>query len=261
MTAATKPSYRSALGNLVLKDFRVRYRNMSLGILWSILNPLVMMGVLVLVFSVVYSNQTVRYFPVFMLIGLLAYNFFSLNLSSMTGCIVDNASILKKLYFPRHLLPLSILISNSLHLLIQLGLLVVLLLILGVPWTRSFLWYPLTWVVLMCYSFGAGLWSAVLCVLYRDTLYLVQSLLSVFFWLTPIVYPLEKVRDSTPGWLYRIYLLNPIAGIIDAGRNAILYGRSPDPVAFGIACGTTLAVLLSGMLFFRHYQFRLSDRI
>lgn len=256
-----RPTYRSALFNLILKDFRVRYRNMSLGILWSLLNPLVMMLVLVLVFSLVFPSQTEPHFPVFLLIGLLAYNFFSLNLSSMTGCIVENQSILKKLYFPRHLLPLSILISHGIHALIQLALLVLFVVALGVPWSWSYLWYPLTWVPLMCLSLGAGLWSAALCVFYRDTLYLVQSLLSVFFWLTPVFYSLAMVRDNAPPWLYRVYLLNPIAGIIDAGRDAILHGKSPDPLAFGTACLVSLAALASGALFFHRYQYRLSDRI
>ena len=259
--SAFRPTYRSALLNLVLKDFRVRYRNMSLGILWSLLNPLVMMGVLVLVFSVVFPNQTEPHFPVFLLIGLLAYNFFSLNLSSMTGCIVENESILKKLYFPRYLLPLSILISHGIHALIQVTLLVLFIVALGVPWTWAYLWYPLTWLMLMCFSLGAGLWSAGLCVFYRDTLYLVQSFLSVFFWLTPVFYSLAMVRENVPDWVYRIYLLNPIAGIIDAGRDVILQGRAPDPLAFGTACLVSLAALATGVLFFHRYQYRLSDRI
>jgi len=254
-------TYRSALANLVLKDFRVRYRNMSLGILWSLLNPLVMMGVLVLVFSVVFPNRTVPHFPVFLLIGLLAYNFFSLNLSSMTGCIVENESILRKLYFPRLLLPLSILISHGIHALIQLALLALFIVALGVPWSWSYAWYPLTWAALMCFCLGAGLWCSALCVFYRDTLYLVQSFLSVFFWLTPIFYSLEMVRANAPRWVYRAYLLNPIAGIVDTGRDVILHGKAPDPLVFGTACLVSLAVLASGALFFRRYQYRLSDRI
>jgi len=259
--SAARPTYRSALANLILKDFRVRYRNMSLGILWSLLNPLVMMGVLVVVFSVVLPEQGVPHFPVFLLIGLLAYSFLSQNLSSMTGCIVENESVLKKLYFPRYLLPLSILLSNGIHALIQLALLVLFIVVLGVPWSWSYLWYPLTWVALMCFSLGAGLWCATLCVFYRDTLYLVQSFLSVLFWLTPIFYSLGMVRDNAPAWAYRLYLLNPVAGLVDAGRAVILHGRSPDPLAFGTACAVSLAALLSGLLFFRRYQYRLSDRI
>jgi len=254
-------TYRSALVNLVLKDFRVRYRNMSLGILWSLLNPLVMMGILTLVFTVVYPNHKVPHFPVFVLIGLLIFNFFSLTLSSMVSCIHDNEALLKKLPFPRVLLPLSILISFAIHALIQTALLFAAILVLRIPLSLYILWYPLTWLVAMGFTLGMGLLCATLCVFFLDMKYLVQSSLTIFFWLTPVFYSLATAHKTLPRWLYGAYLLNPLAGCIDAGRNAILFRRAPDTVAFCFAGGVSLAVLIAGWRLFRRYEYRMSDRI
>lgn len=253
--------YWSALQNLVLKDFRVRYRNMSLGILWSLINPLVMMGVLVFIFTVVFPKRETEYFPVFLLIGLLSFNHFSLCLNNMTTSLVENAQILKKTNFPRILLPLSVLLSQTLHALIQFALLLVFLLIFGVPWSVHALWFPVAFLVQFAFTLGVGLLCATLCALFRDTLYLVQSILTVLFWFSPVFYALSVVKANAAGGLYLAYLLNPLAGCIDAGRSALLAHRPPDAVAFGVATASSLAFLLGGWLFFNRYQLQISDRL
>ena len=101
----------------------MRYRNMSLGVLWSILNPLVMLGVLVFVFTFIFpQGESQPVFPVFVLLGLVCYNFLSLCINTSTNCIVDHASLVKKVIFPRQVLPLAVVLSQSIHVLIQLGL-------------------------------------------------------------------------------------------------------------------------------------------
>ena len=253
--------YWSALQNLVLKDFRVRYRNMSLGILWSLINPLVMMGVLVFVFTVVYPNRGTQHFPVFILIGLLSFNHFSLCLNSMTTSLIENSQILKKTNFPRILLPLSVLLSQTLHALIQFALLLIFLVIFKVPWSIHALWYPLAFVVQFVFTLGVGLLCATLCVLFRDTLYLVQSILTVLFWFSPVFYALSVVKEKLPHGLYLAYLLNPLAGIIDAGRCALLTHQPPDAVAFGSALASSLVFLAVGWAYFHRYQMLITDRL
>ena len=121
MTAASADSLL-ILRNLISKDFKVRYRNMSLGILWSLINPLVMMGVLTFVFSVVFENPREN-FSLFVLVGLLPYNFFSLAWSSGAVSLVGNAALVKKVAFRRELLPVSVVLAAALNYFIQLGLL------------------------------------------------------------------------------------------------------------------------------------------
>lgn len=253
--------YRFALLNLVLKDFRVRYRNMSLGILWSVLNPLVMLGVLVFIFTYVFPNQQVKNFPVFILIGLIFFNFFSLCVSSATNCLVENSTLVKKTIFPRIMLPLSVVLSQIIHLVIQLGLLALFIGLARVPVTVHFLWLPVVLAILLVFATGLSLALSLLNVHYRDMLYVVQSGLTLLFWFTPVFYSLTTVHQSLPRQLYGAYILNPIAGCIDGARKAILDARAPDAVALLFASAVAGLTLVAGVWLYTRYQRNLADKL
>lgn len=253
--------YRFALLNLVLKDFRIRYRNMSLGILWSVLNPLVMLGVLVFIFTYVFPNRTVAHFPVFILTGLIFFNFFSLCISSTTNALVENAPLVKKTIFPRILLPLSVVLSQIIHLIIQLGLLTFFIILFKVPVTAHYLWLPPILLILLLYTTGLALALSLLNVYYRDMLYIVQSTLTLLFWFTPVFYSLTTVHQSLPRPLYAVYILNPLSGCIDGARKAILDARPPDTIAILIATAIALLTLVAGTTLYIRYQRNLADKL
>jgi lipopolysaccharide transport system permease protein len=244
------------LYQLVLKDFRVRYRNTAAGLLWSLLNPLVMMVVLTVVISSI-GRSPVPNFPVFVLIGLIPWNFFSLTLSAATSSIVDNAILVKKIAFPRSFLPVSVVLANLVHFVINLGLLFVFLVFYRTPLTWAALCLPAIVLLQIGLLVGLSLLLAGLHVHYRDIRYLVDSVLMILFWLSPIFYPLSLV----PHWLLGPYLLNPVAGLIDAYREVLLQGQLPSLLSLGSSAAVSVTLLGVGFLIFGRQQKHFADVI
>ncbi len=254
-------NHRYALYNLVLKDFKVRYRNMSLGFLWSIINPLVMLGVLVFVFTYVLKVNREPYFAAFLLIGLVLFNFMSLCLGAATMCIQDNASVVKKIIFPRTIIPVSVVLSQMIHLFIQLALVALFMVVLRVPISPTFLWLPLILVIEIVFVTGAAFVCACLNVYFKDIRYLVESTMTVLFWLTPIFYSLQIAHQNLPSWLYRIYLLNPMVGCIASMRNVMLRQMQPDLVSLSMAAVVAVCTLVLGLFLFTKLHKQFADQI
>lgn len=254
-------AYRYALRNLLLKDFRVRYRNMSLGILWSALNPLVMLGVLLIVFSYMQPQRSEQVFPIFILLGLIAFNYCSLCTSTSTMSVLDNSALVKKVIFPRTIIPISVVLSQTIHLMIQLGLLAIFLLLFRVQPAWTFFWLPIIYLVEFIFILGLAFLCSAANVFYRDTQYLVQSSLTILFWFTPIFYSLKTVRVMLPAPLYRIYLLNPLAGCVHASRCVVLDRTPPDLLSFCTAAVAAVVMLVFGYLYFVNVQRDFADKL
>jgi len=253
--------HRYALRNLIMKDFRIRYRNMSLGVLWSVLNPLVMLGILVVVFTYIYPQQGHVFFPISVLLGIVSYNLLALCIPAATGSVVDNAPLVKKVIFPRHILPISVVLSQSIQGLTQLGLVAVFVLIFQVPITVKFLLIPVIYGVLLMFVVGVGLLCSAFNVVFRDMRYLVESALTVMFWLSPVFYTLPIVHKSFPRWLFALYLLNPLAGCIDALRRVVLENKLPDIPSFSVAVVVSLVTLITGFAVFGRLQRQFADLV
>jgi lipopolysaccharide transport system permease protein len=241
------------LSNLISKDFKVRYRNMSLGIFWSLVNPLVMMSVLTFVFTVIMPNER-PHFPLFVLMGLLPYSYFTLAWSMGTNSVVENVSLIKKLRFQRELLPVSVVLANALHYLIQLGLLLIAVAIVvgvGVNW----LWLPALFGLQIVFVCGMALLFSALDVYFRDTRYIVESSNLVLFWLVPIFYGFEAVGERY-AWIYE---LNPIAAVILLTRTVLLDGAAPNLVTLGKLAAVSTVTLAAGTFVFRRLQRDFAD--
>lgn len=228
--------YRYLLRNLVVRDLKARYKNSVLGILWSILNPMFLMLVFTIIFSVLANNQ-IRQYPIFVLVGLIPWNFFSGALTSGTISVTGNSALVKKVYFPRELLPTSALLSNLVNFLFAFLVLVVFLFVFDVGLTRHALWIPFLLLTQLIFTLGLCLLLGSLTVFYRDVLMILEVVVLAWFFLTPVFYSLEMFGSSVtllgitfnPAQVMR--WINPMASIID-GYRTVLWGtyNSGGPV-------------------------------
>ncbi len=244
------------LQNLVFRDFRVRYRNMSLGVLWSLLNPLVMMGALTFVFTKIYPNN-VKNFPVFVLCGLVPYNFFTLAWINGTTSIVDNSGLLKRIPLPKEVVPLASVLSVAAHLMIQILLLLATTFIFGRGPNIEWLWLPLVWGLEIVFVCGLALLTSAINVYVRDMRYIVEAINTILFWLVPIFYSFERIPARFAG----VYQLNPVAALVLCLRNILLTATAPPNSTLVRLTTVSFTMFAVGLMVFRRSKHAFYDHI
>jgi lipopolysaccharide transport system permease protein len=244
--------YKFVLSNLVKKDFKVRYRNMSLGMLWSVLNPLVMMGALAYVFgySTIFGHSKKHDIAVFLLCGLVPFNFFTMAWSTGTNSLMENYSIMKRVMVPRELFPIATVLGNSVHLAIQTAILVIFTLISGLGVNRHWIMLPYAWLMEMIFVCGLAMATSAINVHIRDTRYVVESINTVLFYFVPIFYAHEDVPQN----LAPIYQYNPLAAVIQVQRNIMWQGISPPTDILWKLALSSAVVFLVGLFLFRRLK-------
>jgi ABC-type polysaccharide/polyol phosphate export permease len=231
--------HRYLLDNLVRRDLKVRYKNSALGVLWSLLNPLLTMLVFTLVFTVLMPNNNIRNFAVFILVGLLPWNFFRGAVTSGTTSIVGSSSLIKKVNFPRELLPTSTILSHLVNFLLASVILLIFLYVTGLGLTVHALWVPVILITQIIFTLGLALMLSTFNVFYRDTIIILDVVMLAWFFLTPIFYPFDLLDHTTellgitfnPAQVMR--WINPMASIVD-GYRTVLWGSTNSEGAVGM---------------------------
>jgi lipopolysaccharide transport system permease protein len=259
--------YHELIRNLVIRDLKVRYKNSALGVLWSLMNPLLMMIVFTVVFTImapVRSASTENY-PVFILCGILPWQFFSTSVMGSTVSIVSNAPLIKKVYFPREALPLSVILANLVNFLIALILLFGFILIFRIPLTVWLLYLPVVLLIQLIFTLGIGFFLSTVNVFYRDTQQVMDVVMLAWFFLTPIIYPIQipprnyEIFGVTLDVWRLAHILNPMTSLIATYR-VILYNGSPPALDFLARTAVTAgAVFLIGWLIFNRYSWRFAE--
>lgn len=255
-TALTRPfqalhRYRFLIEQLVRRNFNTKYRQSLLGVLWSFLNPMLTMLVQYLVFSALFQSS-IEHFPVYLICGIIFFNFFNECVTLGMDSIVMNAPLLTKVAMPKMILPFSRALSSLINLLFSLLPLLVMMIFSGVRLSPALLLLPVALALLFCFSLGITLILATLNVFFRDTRFLWSVISLLWTYATPIFYP----ASIWPETLRPLFHLNPMVHPIDFLRQIVIFGTVPTSACWG-GCLISAVVFLSlGMMIFHHFEDR-----
>jgi lipopolysaccharide transport system permease protein len=249
--------YRELLYFLTWRDIKVRYKQTIVGLAWAIIQPLMTM----LVFSVFFGqlaqmpSDGVPYF-LFSLAALVPWVFFSTGLANASSSLVGSANLLKKIYFPRVVIPLSAVFSGVVDFLVSFVLLILLMLLRGIVPTVNVLWLPFFLLLAFITAFGVGLWLSAMNVQFRDIQYVIPFLVQFWLFASPIAYPSSLIKNDLAR---AIYAINPMVGVIEGFRWALLgTNTAPGPMIL-VSTLVAVIVMVSGLYYFRRMEKTFAD--
>jgi lipopolysaccharide transport system permease protein len=249
--------FRELVFFLAQRDVKVRYKQTALGVAWVLLQPLLAMGI----FSIVFGQRGLTTggvpYPLFVVSGLVPWFYFSNATSGASGSIVANTQLISKVYFPRLAIPLAAVLANLVDLSVGLLLELVLLVGFGVPLGLQLLALPLLVVLSVLTALGVSVWLSALDVQYRDVRYAVPFLIQVWLFATPVIYSAGDVPER---WR-PLLALNPMTGVIEGFRWALLGSGDPPLTALAGSAATVLVLLGTGLLYFRRMERTFADII
>jgi lipopolysaccharide transport system permease protein len=250
--------YRELLSAFVARELKVRYKQTAIGVSWVILQPLIT----VVIFTVIFGRLAKMpsdgvWYPAFALAALLPWTYFSQVISRSAVALVGNANLVSKVYFPRILLPLSMVVAPLVDLGLSLILLFGLLIYAGIPLTVNILALPVFIFMAMFTAFGVSLFVSAANVKYRDVGHAIPFVIQIWMFASPIVYPVSLVPDQ---WKW-LYALNPLTGVIEGFRWALLGQAAPDTIVMVMSFAVFSMVLIAGVVYFRQMEREFADVI
>jgi lipopolysaccharide transport system permease protein len=250
--------YRDLLSALAARDVKLRYRQTALGVIWVILQPLLAAAIFAFVFGRV-AKMPSDGFPyiLFAYAGMLGWQTFNSTLTKASACVLQNAQLVSKVYFPRLILPLSTVLSTFIDLAVSMTVVIALMCWYGVEPTPRIVLLPVLVLLLVLLAIGVGLYTSALMVSYRDLQYAIPVLLQFLLYASPVAYPVSAVPEHLRG----VYYLNPIAGLLEAFRWSLL-GRGEFHVGYlCYSAASAVALCVFGAIAFKCMERRFADVI
>ena len=258
--------YRELLYFLTLRDIKVRYKQTILGAAWAVIQPLTTTGVFVVIFGLIMGRgkePTVPGTPYVLstFCAMLAWQLFATSVNRSSNSLAMEQNLVAKVYFPRLILPLSSVLSGLIDFAIASVVMGLLMVCYGVPPTWNAMFLPLFVLLTVIAALAIGLWLSVLGVIYRDFRYALPFLIQVAMYVSPVIYATSVLKSALPRWLLMLYGLNPMVGVIEGFRWALL-GSADVPVKiFVVSTTMTLGLFVAGLYFFHRMQRSIVDVI
>jgi lipopolysaccharide transport system permease protein len=249
--------YRELLFTLAGRDIRVRYKQAALGIAWAVMQPIVQMVIYTIVFNRlanIHSDVPVAY-PLFCFAGVVIWGLFSTGLSQATSSLVENESMIKKVYFPRIVMPFASVLVACVDFAIAFALVLVAMPIFGAPFHLTIFLTPFLAVLAALCALGIGLWTSAINIQFRDVRYALPFFLQLMIFVTPVFYSSSMIPEQ---WRF-LLLLNPMSAVVDGFRAALFGGELPW-ARLGLAFALAMTTTTLGFLYFRRMEHTFADR-
>ena len=241
--------YRYLIKQLILRDFKTKYKRSVLGAFWSLLNPLLTMIVQYTVFSTLFKSDIPNY-ALYLLTGIVCFNFFNEATNMALQSIVGNVGLITKVYIPKYIFPISRVLSTTINLLLSMIPLFVVMIATRTAIRSTLLLLPFGIICLVAFCIGVGCFLSIVMVYFRDAQFLWSVISMLWMYITPVFYP----ESIIPQQLSLIYKLNPLYHIIRLIRTILIDGVSPEPKAFGLCLIASFVPLIIGLVIFKKYQ-------
>lgn len=249
--------YRELLKTNTSKDVRGKYKNSFLGVFWSFLNPLLQIAVYALIFPLIMRGGVVENYTVFICCGLIPWTYFSTAISRASFTIIDNGNIVKKVYFPREILPISIVTSEAINFVISTAIILAFVLVYGIGISKYILFYPLVLLVQYVLLIGIAFIVSSITVFFRDLQHFIGIGLQLLFYATPIVYAPGQIPESFQ-WIIKY---NPMTYTINGYRSIFYYKQMPDLKSLVVVFGISIAVSIIGYKLFHRLQKKFAEEM
>ena len=249
-------NYRELLKTNITKDVGGKYKNSFLGVLWSFISPLLQIAVYALVFQVILKSD-IKNYTVYLCCGLIPWQYFSAVVIRGAACIIDNGNIIKKVYFPREILPISVVTSEGVNFLISTTIILGFVIFGGIGLSINILWYFVILAIQYIVSLGFAFIVSSLSVYFRDLLHLLSIIIQLLFYATPIVYSVNNVPENIQ-WLIKI---NPMSYLIEAYRNIFYNQVPPEMKGLLIALAMGVVLCIGGYYLFEKLEKRFAEEL